>query len=76
MNHIEAYIHCKKCLEEMPAGQSPRSFQRMEAGWTIKGLQIICKRHNANIIHIDFEGQKHKADIGETGDAIYSEDNE
>lgn len=57
-NKIVSYFHCKKCLEELPVGMSPRHWQRTQAGWTKKGLQVWCVRHNENIISLDFEGQK------------------
>ena len=60
-NEIKMYHHCRKCLEELPAGESPSSYQRISAGWTKRGLQIWCDRHEANIMHVDFEGQTHPA---------------
>ena len=38
LNHIGAYIHCKKCLNELPEDQSPSEFARTQTGWTEKGL--------------------------------------
>jgi hypothetical protein len=40
---------------------SPRDWSSIEAGWTALGLQVWCKRHEINILHVDFEGQKHPA---------------
>jgi len=60
-NQIEAYLHCLQCLEEIPPGVSPREYQRIQAGWTVQGIQVWCVRHEMNIIHMDFEGQKHPA---------------
>jgi len=60
-NNIKLYFHCNLCLEEIPEGQSPQEWGRLEAGWTIEGLQIWCKRHDVNVLHIDFEGVKHPA---------------
>lgn len=64
-NDIKAFIHCKKCIEEWSAGkglgQTPRDYARINVGWTVKGLQIWCVRHDLNIAHIDFEGQQHPA---------------
>lgn len=52
---IGLYLHCKMCLDgEMP--------QNIEAGWTELGLQVWCKNHERNIVHIDFEGHQHPAD--------------
>ena len=51
---IQAFMHCGQCLKENK-GQS------IEAGWTALGFQVWCRTHNANIVHVDFEGQKHPA---------------
>jgi len=56
---ISAYFHCKECLNELPYDTSARDYQLLEIGWTGKGLQVWCNRHDRNIIHINFEGQKH-----------------
>jgi hypothetical protein len=60
-NEIAAYMHCGKCLEEKPPDQSPQEWAQLEVGWTQLGLQVWCKRHDCNVCHIDFEGQKHPA---------------
>lgn len=57
-NEISMYFHCQQCISELPKDQSPREFQRIQAGWTKKGLQVWCVRHNLNIVHLDFMGQK------------------
>ncbi len=58
MNDIKLYFHCGKCLNEKPENVSPSEFSRVEAGWTDKGLQVRCIRHDINIINLDFKGQK------------------
>ena len=60
---INAYIHCAKCLDELPLGKSPRDYAKHEIGFTKQGLQVWCIRHNCNVLHIDFEGQCHPADV-------------
>lgn len=60
-NHIEQFFHCQLCLEELPEDASPQEWGSLEAGWTIAGLQIWCKRHDVNVIHLDFEGRKVRA---------------
>jgi hypothetical protein len=57
-NQILAYFHCAKCLKEKPRDQSPRQWVRLEAGWTPRGLQVWCVRHEENVIALDFLGQK------------------
>ena len=61
---IQMYFHCRRCLEERPDGLSPQEWGSMEVGWTALGLQVWCKRHNMNIVHIDFEGHQHPANTG------------
>jgi hypothetical protein len=60
-NDIVAYLHCKKCLEERPPELSPMEWSRVQVGWTVKGIQIWCNRHELNVMHMDFEGVKHPA---------------
>lgn len=60
-NEIKMFMHCKRCLSEMPIDTSPREWARLEVGWTEAGLQVWCTRHEANVINIDFEGEKHPA---------------
>src|SRR5579872_7134082 len=66
-NQILIYIHCVLCLQEWEdgkaPGQSPRDYSRLEIGWTTPGFQIWCVRHNCNVLHMDFEGRKHPANV-------------
>ena len=60
-NEILQFFHCKVCGETIHPGMSPSEYQDIEVGWTDKGLQVWCKRHDINIVHIDFEGHRHPA---------------
>lgn len=60
---IRAYCHCRLCLQELPQGTSPREWAQLEVGLTEIGLQVWCKRHEVNVMHIDFEGQQHPANM-------------
>jgi len=62
-NQIGLYLHCGVCLNERPAHTSPRDWAQLEVGWTKQGLQVWCKRHNCNVLHVDFEGCKHPANV-------------
>ena len=64
---IGAYIHCALCLEERPDGTTPREWAQLEVGWTKRGFQVWCRRHEANVLHVDFEGQTHPANTTRTG---------
>ena len=55
---IEEFFNCHRCLEEN--GYGPYD-PHIEVGWTKKGIQVWCKYHDMNMIHIDFQGQKHPA---------------
>lgn len=62
-NEIKLYFHCRKCIGEIPKGQSPQTYARLEVGWTTIGFQVWCRRHNCNCAHIDFEGEQHPANL-------------
>ena len=64
---IVSYLHCALCIDEWSKSDdamSPSDYQNhmVEVGWTKEGLQVWCKRHDCNIIHVDFEGMRHRAD--------------
>ena len=60
-NNIKLFFHCSLCLIELPDDTSPGDWVQIEAGWTEQGFQVWCKRHDCNVIHVDFEGQIHPA---------------
>ena len=63
-NNINAFIHCKLCLDEFYSQEmvaslhsvSPREYAQIEVGWTKPGFQIWCKRHEVNVMDVDFGG--------------------
>lgn len=62
-NEVIMYMHCSMCLESLPNGESPRTWAQLEVGFTPVGLQVWCKRHDVNVVHIDFEGVQHPANM-------------
>ncbi len=62
---IVSYMHCSQCLREVlktaakRTGASPAVHQFLEVGWTKQGIQVWCRKHDINLIHIDFQGIKH-----------------
>jgi hypothetical protein len=66
-NEIESYIHCAVCVAEYMEGgpevrgKSPAEYATLEVGTTKRGFQIWCRRHDCNVMHVDFEGHRHKA---------------
>ena len=47
---IESYFHCAKCMDEKPDDMSPREYGSVEVGFTNRGLQVWCKRHEMNVV--------------------------
>lgn len=63
---ITQYVVCAKCADELATLEPPQSLQEygtMDVGFTDFGVQVWCRRHKANIVHIDFQGQKLPADF-------------
>ena len=67
---IQVYLHCGLCINELAESTehiSLMEYQQIEVGWTPSGIQVWCKRHNCNVLHVDFEGQQHKANTTRKG---------
>tara|TARA_Y100000034_G_scaffold132045_1_gene194130 strand:+ start:1842 stop:2084 length:243 start_codon:yes stop_codon:yes gene_type:complete len=62
-NDIHMYYHCGKCLNDRPSNTSPSEWSSLEVGSTKLGIQVWCKRCQKNVMHVDFEGQKHPANM-------------
>ena len=62
LNQIKETIVCVKCSDEFMTGStdanSLQDYSKIDAGFTERGLQLWCQRHQVNICHIDFEGKK------------------
>jgi len=65
-NDIKVFFHCRQCLLELPVGMSPRDWSQIEAGLTRVGMQVWCRRHELNIVHVDYEGSVHPANTHNT----------
>jgi hypothetical protein len=59
---IQLHLHCRRCMVDLPDGESPESWGRYSVGWTTLGIQVWCTRCNRNVVHIDFEGIQLRAD--------------
>ena len=46
---IFSYLHCGQCLKEVPEGQSPETYARLNVGMTKKGIQVWCVRHKCSV---------------------------
>lgn len=53
-NEIVRYMHCSKCIEQIPPGQSPEKWARISTGITMKGVQVWCVRHSVNIALLEW----------------------
>ena len=66
-NGIEQNIICSKCETEFLLGstdsRSLQDYSRLDIGFTSIGVQVWCRRQDANVVHIDFAGQKPTADF-------------
>lgn len=64
-NEIVMFFHCGKCLDEFRTakgiGESPESYARLSVGFTPRGMQVWCVRHDINVVHVDYEGVQHAA---------------
>ena len=66
-NGIEQNIICSKCETEFLLGstdsRSLQDYSRLDIGFTSIGVQVWCRRHDANVVPIDFAGQNPTADF-------------
>lgn len=50
-SNIEGFIHCKKCINEMPKNQSPQKYKRYDIGFMKNGdIQVWCLRCEKEIV--------------------------
>ena len=67
LHSIKQPIVCALCADEQEAGKtdaaSLRDYGRLEAGFSDRGVQIWCRRHEVNVCHVDFDGQMLEADF-------------
>ena len=64
--NIDRYVACTKCAEELADIEPKISLQNyatIDVGFTNWGLQVWCRRHQVNIVHLDFGGQQLPADF-------------
>lgn len=65
-NEIVQFFHCGQCLDELKAlgmPESPQSYSRLSVGFTRKGIQVWCHRHDVNVMHMDLEAVQHPANM-------------
>ena len=66
-NQITQHVVCAKCEEEFLNGltdsSSLQDYTKLDVGFTNTGIQVWCRRHDANVVHVDFEGRELRADF-------------
>lgn len=62
-NCILTFFHCARCIDRKPDFLSPREYANLEVGFTQLGLQVWCNRCECNVVHIDFQGNRHPANV-------------
>ena len=67
LKQIKEPIVCVECSDEFMTGQtdtkSLQDYSKIDVGFSDRGLQIWCQRHQLNICHINFNGEKPEADF-------------
>ena len=71
-NRIEHYLVCELCAQDVAKANSEanvtdeislQDYTQIDTGLTNRGIQVWCRRHNFNIVHIDFQGHQLPADF-------------
>lgn len=64
---IKQPIVCSRCSDEVMEGRagevSMADYMKFDVGFSEIGLQVWCRRHDANVVHIDFEGRQPPTDF-------------
>lgn len=60
-------VVCSKCLDEFASGSTDalnlKAYIRVDVGFTERGVQVWCQRHDLNVVHIDFADARPNADF-------------
>jgi len=64
---IIAYFHCRKCLQELPDGQSPAEWADNAVGYTAEGIQVWCNRHKVNVANFKLDRETSEMDSSDEG---------
>jgi hypothetical protein len=67
LHAIEQPIVCSRCADDVTEGRagdvSMADYMMLDVGFSEIGLQVWCRRHDANVVHIDFEGRQPPTDF-------------
>jgi hypothetical protein len=50
---FDSYFHCMKCWDELPEGESPRGWAKLEVCFTDEGLRVRCVRHGCDVVALE-----------------------
>jgi hypothetical protein len=60
-------VVCAKCADEFASGgtdaASLRDYVTVDVGFSDQGVQVWCRRHELNVVHIDFDDARPNADF-------------
>ena len=52
-SRIKMFFNCRQCVEELPPGQSPETWARINVGFTAdQSIQVWCIRHDKEIVEV------------------------
>ncbi|MEE4360731.1 MAG: hypothetical protein V2I63_04320 [Pseudomonadales bacterium] len=64
---IHEPLVCAKCADEVLDGRagecSMQEHARLDVGFTARGFQVWCRRHDVNVVHFDFDGATPRRDF-------------
>lgn len=64
---IERPFVCNQCADEVESGEagliSLSEYGQLDVGLSSVGLQVWCRRHGTNVVHVDFEGREPPMDF-------------
>ena len=65
--NIEQPLVCSQCADDVESGEagvtSLSEYGELDVGLSSVGLQVWCRRHGTNVVHIDFEGREPPMDF-------------
>ena len=66
-NSITEPLVCAECHATFSRGEtdspSLQAYSQLDVGFTDRGIQIWCRRHQLNVCHVDFDGAVLDADM-------------
>ena len=65
--NINKPVVCTKCSDEFVEGstdaKSLQEYTKLDVGFTDRGFQVWCRRHELNVCHFNFNGLKPEVDF-------------